>query len=121
MAEGDELGGPLGRHHASNPSDAKHVDLGQLMPPDCVERRCLHPNRPGRLRNPVRLFLRRDVDHSRLTGGINMGELAHESMGEISRRRAAVTSSGFALFSANSLARSTASIAIVAPRACRGL
>ena len=76
MAERDQVGRALGRHHARQPRHRQHVALAaradRLL--DQAQRRGLHANLGRGDRLAQRLGLGRDVDHPRPTARVRMRE-----------------------------------------------
>src|SRR5438874_1509382 len=104
----DELGGSFGGHDGGQPSNSEHIALCDQVAADRVERGSFHLNRPAGLGDAMRLGLTRYVNHPRPAFGVDVGKVAHESNGAISRSSDAVMSSGLPLLVASSFARSTA-------------
>ncbi|MNV66998.1 hypothetical protein D3C71_1597800 [compost metagenome] len=77
MAEGDQVGRALGRHDRGHPGDAEHVALLGGAVAHQREGVRQHGDGAGGHRHAMGAGLVADIDHMGLSGGVEVGELAH--------------------------------------------
>src|SRR5687768_18143770 len=117
MTERNQLGGPLRRHHSGDLRDGQHIALLDGVFPDRFERLPGHRDDPSGAGEALGDLLGGHVDHSGLSGSVDVTQVAHGRSSANSRSREEPMSCGLTLPLARSFASSTARTASAARRA----
>ena len=81
MAQRDQLGRAFGCLDSCDPCGGQHVPLGDLVVVDRLHRGRLHTDLTTYTSDTVRDLLGGDIDHLRLTGVVEVGELVRHGNG----------------------------------------